>query len=369
MANDVPHEANGHDPGGAIDAIALRPQLSDYEASQVEQIARWKSTEPSLLTQAVEMVAQPISWGVKRVVPSEVVRQAIHLLNRLADAKMRKSPEALAMARRALLTRRHQPLDVCDGLSVQVIRDAERLSAGRGLVIRQLGNAVIGRLPLQLVTAMATITKVGHCYGYPLDRPLDRAVLLDLLELALVEACSKRMDVLARMHAALDKPEATGLDVQEIAAAAGRDVLADELADELLSRIPLIGRMIGFIGDRTFVRVAGEGAMRFFQERRLRDEGKVTEILPSRTRFRRSSLSEVRRALGETIYAGGAIIGFVATLPVCAVGSLARRLGGPVVDGAAAGGMQAVEDVEQLWVGGQNFLDVAPVPILDVTPV
>ncbi len=365
----MPHEANGHHPGIPLTAVAIRPQLSPYEASQVEEIARWKSTEPSLLTHAVEMVAQPIAWGVKRVVPAEVVRQAIHLLNRLADAKMRRTPEAAAIARSEVLARQRESLEVCDRVAAQVIRGAERLSAGRGLVIRQLGHAFIGRLPLQLVTAMATITKVGHCYGYPLDRPLDRAVVLDLLELALVESSSKRREVLARMHAALDAPESANLDVNEIAVTAGRDVLADELADELLSRIPLIGRMIGFIGDRTFVRIAGEGAERFFQERRLRDEGKVTEIVPSRFRIRRSSFSEVGRALGETIYAGGAIVGFVATLPVFAVGRLAVRLGGPMVAGAAAGGRQAVEDVEQLWIGAPDLLDAVPAATLDLTPV
>lgn len=337
--------------------------LTPYEAGQVEQIARWKSTEPSLLTQAVELVALPISWGVKRVVPGEVVRQAIHLLNRLADTKTRRGSGILTGEEHDIPARRAKPLEACDELAAQAIRQAERLSASRGLLVRQLRSAFVGRLPFQLVTAMATITRVGRCYGYPLDRPLDRAVLLDVLELALVETSSRRNAVLERMHAALDAPDTVGLDVDEIAAAAGRDVLADELADELVSRIPVIGGMIGFIGDRTFVRIAGEAAVRFFQERRLRDEGKVVEIVPSTVRLRRSSFSEVGRALGETVYAGGAIVGYTVTLPVAAAGRLAGRWTGPLVTGATAGGQQAVEDARQFWEGTAGDMDLPPATI------
>jgi hypothetical protein len=362
----TPHEANGHQRSDSAGSLTACPQPSAYEARQIEQIARWKSTEPSLLTQAVETVAQPISWGVKRVVPASVVRQAIQLLNRLADTRLRTGSGAAPFTQEDILDQRAIPLDACDQLAAQVIRQAERIGASRGLLIRQLGSAVIGRLPLQLVTAMATITKVGHCYGYPLDRPLDRAVLLDVLELALVETSTRRRDVLARLHAALDTPDASGLDVDEIAAAAGREVLADELADELVGRIPFIGGMIGYIGDRTFVRIAGEAAVRFFQERRLRDEGKVIDIPPARVHFRRSSVSEVGRAVGETVYAGGAILGFTVTLPVFAVGRLAGRWGGPLVAGAVAGGHQAVEDAEQLVATDADLKPAADVAAASV---
>lgn len=355
----APRDTNGSMPHAHRSGRALTP----YEAEQVKEIARWKSTEPSLLTQAVELVALPISWGVKRVVPSEVVRQAIHLLNRLADTKTGRGSGMKADPDHDIRTRRTMPLEACDELAAQAIRNAERLSASRGLLIRQLRSAFVGRLPFQLVTAMATITRVGRCYGYPLDRPLDRAVLLDVLELALVETSSRRNAVLERMHAALDAPDAAGLDVDEIAAAAGRDVLADELADELVSRIPVIGGMIGFIGDRTFVRIAGEAAVRFFQERRLRDEGKVAAIEPSAVRLRRSSFSEVGRALGETVYAGGAIVGFTVTLPVVAVGRVAERWTGPLVTGAAAGGHQAVEDARQFWEGTACDSSLSPAAI------
>lgn len=322
--------------------------LSTYERRQVEAIARWKSTEPSRLTQGVELLTQPIAWGVRWVVPAEVVRRAIRLLNTMAEAKMGGFAGSAEGDHETIAARRRLPLEACDRLAADVIRQAERISAGRGLLVRQLGSAVVGRLPFQLVAALATISKIGHCYGYPLDRPLDRAVVLDLLELAIVEDCRRRAVVLARLHAALDRPENAALDVEAITAQAGRDVLADELADELVQRVPIIGGLIGFIGDRTFMQITGEAATRFFQERRLRDEGKVTSVAPSAEHFRRSSFGEIGRAVGETVYAGGAIVGFAATLPVAFLGRGLARLGGPVAAGAAAGAHDAAADARHL---------------------
>jgi hypothetical protein len=332
--------AAGSPPDGSI--------LSAYERRQVEAIARWKSTEPSRLTQAVELLTQPIAWGVRWVVPAEVVRRAIRLLNTMAEAKMGGFAGSAEGGHETIAARRQLPLEACDRLAADVIRHAERISAGRGLLVRQLRSAVVGRLPFQLVAALATISKIGHCYGYPLDRPLDRAVVLDLLELALVEDCGRRAVVLARLHTALDRPEDAGLDVEAITAQAGRDVLADELADELVQRVPIIGGVIGFIGDRTFMQITGEAATRFFQERRLRDEGKVTSVAPATEHVRRSSFGEIGRAVGETVYAGGAIVGFAATLPVAFVGRGLARLGGPVAAGAAAGAHDAASDAHRL---------------------
>lgn len=325
--------------------------LSAYEKEQVDRIAGWKSTEPSRLTQTVELVAQPIAWGVKWVVPAEVVRRAIKLLNTMAESKLPGVGGGGQPTRDEILAQRQLPLEACDKQARQIIQKAEHISAGRGLVLRQLGNAVVGRLPFQLVAAMATIAKIGHSYGYPLDLPLDRAVLLDVLELSLIEDCRRREVVLARMHAALDHPDQDSLNVDEITAQAGRDVLADELADELVTRVPIVGSVIGFISDRTFIRIAGEAAICFFQERRLRDEGKVREILPAPVRQRRSSFSEVSRAVGETVYAGGAIVGFAATFPVALIGRGLRGWGGPVTAGAAAGAAAATQDAAGLFHG------------------
>lgn len=325
--------------------------LSPYEQQQIDLIARWKSTEPSRLTQTVELVAQPIAWGVKWAVPAEVVRRAIRLLNTMAESKLPGVGGGGQPTRDEIVAQRQLPLEACDQQAQEIIQKAEHISAGRGLVIRQLGNAVVGRLPFQLVAAMATIAKVGHSYGYPLDRPLDRAVLLDVLELSLIEDCSRREVVLARMHAALDHPDQDSLNVDEITAQAGRDVLADELADELVTRVPIIGSVIGFISDRTFIRIAGEAAIRFFQERRLRDEGRVAEILPAAVRQRRSSYGEISRAVSETVYAGGAIVGFAATFPIALVGRGLSSWGGPVTTGAAAGAAAASRDAAGLLHG------------------
>lgn len=329
-----------------------KPSLTAYEWKQVHEIADWKSTEPSRLTQAVDAVTFPIAWGVKRVVPREVVRKAIDLLDRVSSKQLgswRKTH--LEDGSWNLEHLREAPLEECDQLALELILDTEHTSAGRGLVVRQIGNAIIGRVPFQLIAAFALIAKIGHCYGYPLDRPIDRAMLLDLLELSFTEHPAGRVALLDRLNTSLDHPDSESLDADALAVTAGRDVVADELADELVGRIPVLGSLVGFVADRTFIRTAGESAMRFFQERHLRDAGKVVSIPPSAARLRKSSLSEVGNALGQTVYAGGAIVGFTATFPVAFVGRMLSWWQSPITLGGIDGSAAAVRSAKSLVLG------------------
>jgi hypothetical protein len=310
-----------------------KPELTSYELEQVQQIAEWKSTEPSRLTQAVDAVTLPIAWGVKRVVPRDVVRKAIDLLDKVSSRQIGSWRKAnLEDGSWDLEKLRQAPLEECDALAIDLILDTEHMSAGRGLVVRQIGNAIIGRVPFQLVAAFAMIAKIGHCYGYPLNRPIDRAMLLD------------------RLNASLDHPDADSLNADDLAVQAGRDVVADELADELVGRIPVLGSLVGFVTDRTFIRTAGESAMRFFQERHLRDAGKVSNIPPSAARLRKSSFSEVGNALGQTIYAGSAIVGFTATFPVAFVGRMLSWWQSPITLGSIDGSTAAVRSAKMLML-------------------
>lgn len=329
-----------------------KPSLTAYEWEQVHEIADWKSTEPSRLTQAVDAVTFPIAWGVKRVVPREVVRKAIDLLDRVSSRELgswRKTH--LEDGRWNLEHLRDATLEECDQLALELIVETEHSSAGRGLVVRQIGNAIIGRVPFQLIAAFALIAKIGHCYGYPLDRPIDRAMLLDLLELSFTEHPAGRVKLLDRLNTSLDHPESESLDADDLAVTAGRDVVADELADELVGRIPVLGSLVGFVADRTFIRTAGESAMRFFQERHLRDAGKVVSIPPSAARLRKSSLSEVGDALSQTVYAGGAIVGFTATFPVAFVGKMLSWWQSPITLGGQDGSAAAVRSAKVLVLG------------------
>jgi hypothetical protein len=333
------------------------PFLTAYEREQIQEIAEWKSTEPSRLTQAVDAVTLPIAWGVKRVVPRDVVRKAIDLLDKVSSRDLGSWRKAhLEDGSWDLEQLRQGPLEECDQLALELIVSAEHTSAGRGLVVRQLGNAIIGRVPFQLIAAFALIAKVGHCYGYPLNRPIDRAMLLDLLELSFVEQPAQRVALLDRLNASIEHPNLESLDADALAVTAGRDVVADELADELVGRIPVLGSLIGFVTDRTFIQTAGESAMRFFQERHLRDNGKVTSIPPSEVRLRKSSLSEVGNALGQTIYAGGAIVGFTATFPVVFVGRMLSWWQNPVTLGSIDGSAAAVRSARGIVNSGTAAL-------------
>src|SRR5258707_7585367 len=60
-------------------------ELTEYEAEQVEQIARWKAEHPNILSELFRMVAQPVARAVEQVIPDPVFQRAIEVTYRVAQ--------------------------------------------------------------------------------------------------------------------------------------------------------------------------------------------------------------------------------------------------------------------------------------------
>ena len=132
-------------------------------------------------------------------------------------------------------------------------------------------------VPQQLIAALRSIARIGHCYGYRLDSPADHAVVIDILEISMPQDPAERQDVLRRLHPAIDSHADSIEGEQELIERTSRNMLAEEALDF----IPVAGSAVSFLFDSTFMHSVDETARRIFQERWLRDNGRVEDIEPA----------------------------------------------------------------------------------------
>ena len=173
--------------------------LTDYEAEQVRQIAAWKAEPPPALTGLLSTFAHPLARVAEEVVPSSVATGAV----KAAYEASAFSAGQVDIKRRAgvdeITELRDRPLEECDRLAYEVGLWSQGLAAGEGAATG-VGGLLTAALdiPLLLGQAIRTILRVGHCYGEPLDRPEDRALVLGILIAAASGDPEKKRAVAAR---------------------------------------------------------------------------------------------------------------------------------------------------------------------------
>ncbi len=252
-------------------------RLTAYEGEQVGKIAAWKSEPPNPFGEAFKRVTHPGARLVEKVIPDRVVRAAIE--------KAYDASEMLAgwddVLRRAgvrdLGEMRGKPLEACDRLADRVGRRSQAVSAAEGAATGAGGAlTTLIDIPLLFVLALRTVLKIGHCYGYPLDRPEDRPYVLGVLLAATSGSLATRRERLGRLE------EVEDWLLQETQ----QDVATQEIASllfqfELFGELPGVGAVSGAVLNLAFIRRVDVTARRVFQERWLKDNAKVDAIAPS----------------------------------------------------------------------------------------
>jgi len=187
-----------------------------------------------------------------------------------------------------------------------------------------------------------TIIKTGHCYGYALDRPTDKAWVLGALAVALSSTKERRTELMARLR------EIEDLLLEETQ----EQVVVEETASlltqiEVFEDIPVFGAVTGGLLNLSVAHKADVTARHLFQERWLRDQGKVDEIEPAPD-LKVPSLtgwSGVFSRIGySTIYGAS----FGAALPVYLVGAVFAPVTDSIRSGFRDGARAAIEGVDGL---------------------
>src|SRR5271157_2125749 len=168
-------------------------------------------------------------------------------------------------------------MQVCDGLSRRVG------SMGQGVATLEVTLTGAGGVwttlldvPLLYTVCLTTIIKTGHCYGYPLHRPTDKAWVLGVLTVALSDSRKRRTDLMVQLRTI---EELLLEDFQE-------NIIVEETASlltqvELFEDIPIFGATGGALLNLWVAHRADLTARHLFQERWLRDNRKIDTIEPA----------------------------------------------------------------------------------------
>ena len=158
-------------------------KLTPYEAEQVRRIAAWKS-HPSESTDRVVETDLDAGGPCRREAHPRRHRQLgdRESLRRLGVDRRSGGHQAPAPVSGTSASSRHKPLEECDALADRVERSSQSIAAVEGAATGAGGVlTTLLDIPLLFVLSLGTIRKIGHCYGYPLDRHNDRPFVLGVL--------------------------------------------------------------------------------------------------------------------------------------------------------------------------------------------
>lgn len=260
-------------------ATTERTALTDYETAQVRRIAEWKSEPPDPWNELWKRLTVPVAKTVEKVVPQRAVRHAIARSYDTAgwiaahhDIRQRAGVDDLSDL--------HQkPLRVCDQIAVESGVIAEAVAAIEGAATGAGGIfTTLLDVPILFILGLATVRRIGHCYGYPLERKQDRHFVLGVMIAAMAGSLTLRRDRINRLR------EIEELLIEE----SEEEVLTDEAISflfqlEIFEGIPGVGVISGGLLNWLFMRRLEETARMVFQERWLQDNGKVDVIEPAPT--------------------------------------------------------------------------------------
>jgi len=306
---------------------AVSAKLTPYESEQVQRIAAWKSRPPNAFAELFKRITLPGASVVEKVLPDSLVRIAIEksydasqMLAGQADIKLQAGVRDL----RDLL---RKPLEDCDGLADQVSAGSQAWATIQGAATGAGGVlTTLIDIPLLFVLSLRTILKIGHCYGYPLEGTREERFVLGLLIAAMagtLETKHKRLDQLKELEDLLI------VETQE-------EIVSEEALSllfqfEIFEEVPGIGAISGALLNLAFICRVDRTARRVFQERWLRDNGKIRTIEPA-VAHARDLVPGWSGAFGRAAHAWVYSVGFGAALPVWFVASLFR----PMDNGKAA---------------------------------
>jgi hypothetical protein len=326
-------------------------QLTAYEAEQVGQIAAWKSEPPNPLSELWRLITLPGAKLVERIIPDTVVRAAIEksydVTELLAGAEDIKRQAGVT----DLSELQDKPLEECDRLARQVGMAAQAMAVAEGAATGAGGMlTTLLDVPLLFILGLRTIIKTGHCYGYPFEHRKGRHFALGVLVAAISGSLEVRRLRISRLR------ELEDLLLEETQ----EDIVAEELLSllfqlEIFEEVPGVGAISGALLNLTFMHRVDVTARRVFQERWLRDNGKVTVIEPAEV-HPRALAAGWGGALGRSAYAACYGVGFGVALPVCLVGRVFRPMNNALTRGLRDGATAAELGAERAlaWMRGQE---------------
>ena len=122
--------------------------------------------------------------------------------------------------------------------------------------------------------------------------------------------------------------------------------------------IPFLGAALGVVLDNSFIQGVEKAARYTFQERWLREHGKVDEIAPAVST--QGDQTPIVEGLTQAVYSTSYAVSFGVVFPAALIGSaLFAVLPEAVTDGLSEGATNAASDVDRLIAGVRGQPDPA----------
>ena len=296
---------------------AIAKKLSAYEKDQVAEIAGWKAQPVNPIAEVWNVVVLQAARLATIFVPTAVARSLIELSYRAAFAI--SPPESIARHAgvRNLRQLRKRPLEECDQLARHAALGSELMALYEGAMTGLGGPfTTLIDVPILFISALRSIIRTGQSYGYPAEEPNDRFFNLGILTVATAGSLATRLERLDQLQ-----------DLEELLV---RETQVEMIRSELMSflfqleifeDIPGIGVISGGLLNLAFMRRVDLTARRIYQERWLKDNGKVRAIAPGLSRAE-STPRRLAHAAASVARTSCYCAGFGATFPVAAVASL-----------------------------------------------
>jgi hypothetical protein len=292
--------------------------LNRYEAEQVRQIAAWKSQLPNPLDELSRAIILPWARFLERIIPDRLVASIINwsysLSHSIAGPKgATDAPKSPQSGLRSLAE--------CDALAWRVSALARTISLLEGAITGAGGIVTtLADVPILFVLSLRTIQKIGHCYGYAFDDLRDREYVLGVLITATAGSLGLKRERLDRLHGLRDW----------LVEMTQEEIVADELLSllfqiEVFEGIPGIGIVSGAALNVLFSRKIDITARRVFQERWLRDNGKIAAIEPAAAPLHIVATG-ASAALARAAHSASYYTSFAVAYPFCVVKLLFWRV-------------------------------------------
>jgi len=255
-------------------------RLTDEEKAVRREIEDWQHADSSVAAQAMDWAMKPVDWAVDRAVAPETMDRVVdrihQFLSTLTDAsEWTHEPEDILAAAEdrglpaaTVSELRSEPIDALDSLARSRFRQNTILAALGGGGTGLAGTAFIAAdIPLLFTINLRLIQQIGACYGFPLEGPVFRPLVLSIFNAAASGGREARNEALREVSVAA-AAFANDLDYKGRVSGTFRDQnrhVPREIAKALVERklgqtVPLAGAAVGAGVNYWFTRETAKSA-------------------------------------------------------------------------------------------------------------
>ncbi len=325
-------------------------KLTEYESRQVEKIAAWKSEFPNPFGELFRRAAQPLAKVAEAVIPDRLALLSIDAAYKASDLTATQGDIKRQAGVADLPGLQQGALEVCDRLSRRVGTLAQGVATVEGALTGAGGVwTTLLDMPLLFGLCLRTIIKIGHCYGYALDRPTDKAWVLGAFAVALAGTRQRRAELQARLR-----------EIEELLLEETQEQVLVEEAAALLTQIeafesiPVFAAATGALLNLSVAHKTEVTARHLFQERWLRDTGKVDTIEPKPDTDGVPSTPGWSGAFARAGYTTVHGLSFGVAFPVCLGATILGPLVHPIASRLRGMGSSAKGKPRELPDGGRS---------------